>query len=224
MMNYNLLKDTIGLVEAFDLTADQHSYTKNLDGFKRWICDGDVTATGLSVEPNWEGKESGRSPESVISTLLVHMNRYAKTYSKAAIHHSAFSTQEDFIYLITLKSFGEMSKMDLIKRNIQDKPTGMQIINRLVNKGWILQGSSALDKRSKVLSITADGLEALSNQMDKIRLASKIVAGNLSHNEQMQLINLLNKLNDFHHPIFLKNMDPENLLNDVKAQYLLAKN
>jgi hypothetical protein len=33
------------------------------------------------------------------------MNRYAKAYSKSAIHGSEFSTQEDFVYLINLKAF-----------------------------------------------------------------------------------------------------------------------
>jgi hypothetical protein len=61
-------------------------------------------------------KENGRSPESVISTLLVHMNRYAKTYSKSAIAGSGFNTQEEFIYLINLKAFGSMTKMELIKK------------------------------------------------------------------------------------------------------------
>lgn len=221
-MNYSLLKETIVLMEEFDLTADENLYIKNVDGFKQWISDRQTPANLLN-EPHWVGKENGRSPESAISTLLVHMNRYAKTYSKSAIHDSEFSTQEDFIYLITLKSFGEMTKMELIKRNIQDKPTGIQIINRLIKKGWILQGSSAIDKRSKVLSITDEGLDALNNQMDKIRLATKIVTGNLSHNEKMHLITLLNKLNDFHQPIFLKNIDSEDLLDQVEENHLSTK-
>src|SRR5690554_5295977 len=90
-------------------------------------------------EPYWEGKEKGRSPESVINTLIVHMNRYAKSYSKSAIYDSEFSTQEDFIYLINLKAFGAMTKMELIKKNIQEKPVGMQIINRLIENGWVDQ-------------------------------------------------------------------------------------
>src|SRR5690554_3404938 len=125
-------------------------------------------------EPDWEGKDKGRSPESVINTLIVHMNRYARTYSKSAIYDSEFSTQEDFIYLINLKAFGAMTKTDLIKKNIQDKPVGMQIINRLIKQGWVQQLDSLTDKRSKIISITAQGSIALAQNMQKIRQATEI--------------------------------------------------
>ena len=143
------------------------------------------------------------------------LNRYAKSYSKSAIFGSNFSTQEDFTYLINLKAFGEMSKMDLIKKNAHEKPAGMQIINRLINQGWIKQRKSKTDKRSKVISISETGLQALGNQMDKIRQATSIVTGNLSQNEKMELIRLLNKLNDFHQQIYDRNIDTENLLEEA---------
>jgi DNA-binding MarR family transcriptional regulator len=212
-MNYHLIKDLIDLVEQFEIeNKGVNYYEASIEGFKNWVSSKNSTVIN---EPDWEGKENGRSAESVINTLIVHLNRYAKSYSKSAILGSDFSTQEDFIYLINLKAFGEMSKMDLIKKNVHEKPAGMQIINRLINLGWIEQKKSKIDKRSKVISVTQKGLTALENQMDKIRQATSIVTGNLSHNEKMELIRLLNKLDDFHQPIYDKNIKMENLLNEA---------
>lgn len=212
-MNYGLIKDVLDLVQEFESQNEgSTSYDTSVEGFKNWISTNNNTIVN---EPNWEGKENGRSAESVINTLIVHMNRYAKSYSKSAIFGSDFSTQEDFIYLINLKAFGEMSKMDLIKKNVHEKPVGMQIINRLINQGWIEQRNSKTDKRSKVISITESGVDALENLMDKIRQATSIVTGNLSHNEKMELIRLLNKLDDFHQPIYDKNIDTDNLLSEA---------
>ncbi len=143
------------------------------------------------------------------------MNRYAKNYSKSVIYNSEFSTQEDFIYLINLKAFGAMSKMDLIKKNVQEKSVGMQIINRLIRQGWVDQKDSEIDRRSKLVNINDDGVQALEMLTDKVRDATKIVAGDLTHNEKMKLIELLTKLNDFHHPIYLRNLDPSELLEEV---------
>ena len=208
-MNYRLVKDVIDLVQEFESQNEgSTSYDTSVEGFKNWIS----TNNNIVNETNWEGKENGRSAESVINTLIVHLNRYAKSYSKSAIFGSNFSTQEDFTYLINLKAFGEMSKMDLIKKNVHEKPVGMQIINRLINQGWIEQRNSKTDKRSKVISISETGLKALGNQMDKIRQATSIVTGNLSQNEKMELIRLLNKLDNFHQPIYARNIDTENLL------------
>ena len=212
-MNYGLIKDVLDLVQEFEIeTNNNNHFETTVEGFKNWISTNNNTIVN---EPNWEGKENGRSAESVINTLIVHMNRYAKSYSKSAIVGSDFSTQEDFIYLINLKAFGEMSKMDLIKKNVHEKPVGMQIINRLINQGWIEQRNSKTDKRSKVISISETGLQALGNQMDKIRQATSIVTGNLSQNEKMELIRLLNKLDDFHQQIYDKNIDTDNLLREA---------
>lgn len=212
-MNYGLIKDVLDLVQEFEIeTNNNNHFETSIEGFKNWISVNNHTIVN---EPNWEGKENGRSAESVINTLIVHMNRYAKSYSKSAIVGSDFSTQEDFIYLINLKAFGEMSKMDLIKKNVHEKPVGMQIINRLINQGWIEQRNSKIDKRSKVISISETGLQELENLMDKIRQATSIVTGNLSQNEKMELIRLLHKLDDFHQPIYDRNIETEDLLREA---------
>jgi DNA-binding MarR family transcriptional regulator len=223
-MNYSLLKDLIDQVEKFsDQMNNEHKYSDDIAGFSRWMAD-NAGGTGGEVEPEWEGKEKGRTAESVINTLIVHMNRYAKTYSKAAIWGSKFSTQDDFIFLITLKAFGPMTKMELIKKNIQEKPVGNQIINRLIDLGWVEQRDSSTDKRSKIIQISKSGLKALEKQMDKIREATKIVTGNLTHSEKMELIRLLKKLDDFHHPIYTENLDSSELLNHVSTAYLRDNN
>lgn len=223
-MNYQLLKEVIELIEQFDTEVDSDTHPKGLTGFKRWICDNEKSSHDAQEEPEWEGKKDGRSPESVINTLILHTNRYAKAYSKSAIHRSDFSTQEDYIYLINLKAFGAMTKTDLIKRNIQEKPVGMQIINRLIRQGWIKQMDSSEDKRSKIIMITEEGSAALEQIMQKVRQATEIVTGNLSKAEKFQLITLLQKLERFHQPIYAKNLDPSQLISKVYDDYLHQKN
>ena len=223
-MDYQLLKDAIQLLENFESKGASRRYSRDIKGFKEWIRDGMNENERAIPEPAWEGKEKGRSPESVINTLIVHMNRYARSYSKSAIYGSDFSTQEEFIYLINLKAFGPMTKMDLIRKNIHDKPSGIQIINRLIQQGWVKQHSSRMDKRSKILHITAKGLKALEQQMGKIRQASNVVTGDLSRQEKMQLIHLLNKLDHFHQQIFSKNIHNRELLDKVVKEYLPSKN
>ncbi|WP_052265904.1 MarR family winged helix-turn-helix transcriptional regulator [Pedobacter kyungheensis] len=217
-MKYHLLTEIMLLLEDFEHSADNLD-NPGLQDFLTWAILNKLGNVSATPEPDWEGKENGRSPESAITTLLVHLNRYARTYSRAAIEGSKFSTQDDFSYLINLKAFGEMTKMELIKKNIQDKPTGVQIINRLIKNGWVMQRASSQDRRSKILKITAGGLEALELQMGRIRLASRIVTANLNHHDKMTLISLLNKLEAFHHPIFIKQANAKKLL-DVALEQL----
>lgn len=225
-MNYTLIKDFIDLLQEFEdeVQACPDLYPGTIQGFKAWISDKENTEQENHFEePYWEGKENGRTPESAISTLLVHLNRYAKTYSKSAILDSEFSTQEDFIYLINLKAFGEMTKMALIKKNIHDKPVGMLIITRLLRQGLVEQTDSDYDKRSKLIRITERGLQVLENQMKKIRQATNIVAGNLNYKEKMEFIRILNKLDRFHYPIFSRNINSDDLINTVYNEYSLKR-
>lgn len=225
MKKHQLIKEIIDLAENFDASdAAGKKYTKDVHGFKEWVYDEIKNKLTVFPEPAWAGKEKNRSAESAISTFIVHMNRYAKTYSKAAIHNSDFSTQEEFIYLINLKAFGSMTKMELIKKNIQEKAAGMQIITRLIKQGWIDQQNSESDKRSKVIQITEKGLQALDKQMNRIRQATKIVAGNLTYNEKMELIRLLHKLDTFHKPIFSQNIESSRLLDRVLKEYMPDEN
>lgn len=224
-MDFDLIKDAVSLLEEFNLSNKNSSYPSTIDGFKTWISDQESQKRNHNNSSvSWEGKDQGRSPESAISTLLVHLNRYAKSYSKSAISDSEFSTQEDFIYLINLKAFGAMSKIDLIKRNIHEKPVGILIINRLLNHGWIRQTDSIQDKRIKLVNITQKGIDVLEKQMNKIRQATNIVSGNLTYSEKMDLIRIMNKLNQFHHPIYHKNIDSKELIETVYKDFSFENN
>ncbi|KFF12139.1 MarR family transcriptional regulator [Chryseobacterium soli] len=224
-MNFTLLKEVINLLENFDSENKNEAYPSTLKGFTAWIADRETNSVHTTnEEAEWEGKENGRTPESAIATSLVRLNRYAKTYSKSAIADSDFTTQEDFIYLINLKAFGAMTKMELIKKNIHDKPVGILIINRLIKQGWVQQTDSTVDKRTKVIEITEEGKSALEAQMNKIRQATHIVSGNLTHSEKMDLIRILNKLDHFHSPIFSRHIETKDLIETVYKEYSFQKN
>jgi DNA-binding MarR family transcriptional regulator len=214
-LNYHLIKQVIHLVEVFDKQNTTGRYSSNIDGFRKWMSSHQNSGKGGAAQPDWEGKASGRSPESVIVTLLNHLNRYARNYSRSAIHNSAFTTQDEYIYLINLQASGPVTKMQLIKKNVHDKPAGMQIISRLIDKGWVTQQDSADDKRSKVISITDKGKQMLKRHMPEIRKASRIVTGDLTEEEKTDLIRLLQKLENFHQPVFQMNLPAETLLDTI---------
>lgn len=214
-MNYQLLKDLIDLLAQFEDEAPQIGFSEDITGFKHWAAE-KFSPREEKQNLDWEGKATGRTADSIINTLFVHLNRYARSYSRSAIHGSDFATQDDFIYLIILNSSGPMTKMELIKKNVQDKAAGMKVIDRLLKLHWVEQRDSATDKRSKVLTITNEGLISLEKQMKNIRRASKIVTGNLTDDEKLQLISLLQKLDTFHRPIYEQNIAPAQLLDKVE--------
>lgn len=196
-MHYDLITELIGLVKLYEkesLNNGQDVYI-----FGQWLNE-HLQKNGARTleEPDWKGKTKGRSADSVINTSLVHLFRYAKLQAKSAIIDTEFSTPDDFIYLITLMSFGSMSKTALIKMNVHEKSAGIQIINRLIKGGLVEQTGDSGDKRNKIIHITPKGTELLNQNMQNIRIATRNVTEPLTHQEKMDLIRLLSKLEDFH--------------------------
>jgi DNA-binding MarR family transcriptional regulator len=206
-MKYKFAKEVLDVLGQYEA----QSTSPTLAGFSAWL-------QGNPLSADWEGKATGRTVDSILSTLLVHMGRYAKAYSRSVIQHSNFASQDEFIYLITLNAGGPMTKMALIKKNVQDKSSGIQTIQRLIDKGWIIQTDSETDKRSKVIRISEEGTLALQEQMAKIRQASRIVGANLSEGEKTQLVTLLQKLDSFHQIIYEENWEVEELLDRAETK------
>lgn len=195
-MYYDLISEVIGLIKIYEQESDH----KSQDGclFAEWMNDRYKNSPQIVPEPEWDGKAKGRSAESVINTSLVHLYRYAKINAKAAIVNTSFSTPDEFIYLISLVSFGSMTKTALIKLNVHEKSAGMQIVNRLINSGLVEQAALDSDKRNRMIHITPKGTQVLNENMQNIKKASSDVTEPLSYHEKMDLIRLMTKLESFH--------------------------
>lgn len=196
-MFYDLISEVIGLIKIYEKESGHNSQDGYL--FAQWMTGHYKKNTDRTIpEPDWEGKPKGRSADSVINTSLVHLYRYAKLNAKAAIANTAFSTPDEFIYLISLVSFGSMTKTALIKLNVHEKSVGMQIVNRLINNGLVEQEALDSDKRNRMIHITSKGSQLLNESMQNIKKASSDVTEPLSYPEKMDLIRLLTKLESFH--------------------------
>jgi DNA-binding MarR family transcriptional regulator len=194
-MSYSLYRELISLTEEFEKeTLGEPS----IHNFSTWLNNKLSSNYDADDDLDWDGRKNGRSAESIINTSLVHLYRYAKVYGKHAIDKTPFSTLDEMIFLLNLLHHGDMTKKQLVDLNIQEKSTGIQIINRLLSAGFISEKLNELDRRSKYVSITAKGESTLNTHMNSIREASRTVTGNLTEAEKSQLIRLLQKLERYH--------------------------
>lgn len=134
------------------------------------------------------------------------MYRYAKLYIKKGLEGTVLQSMDEFGYMVSLLQHGPMNKTQLIQRNIQEKTTGVEIINRMIKLGLMGEQPDEQDKRSKLLYVTEEGRKVMGTlfvSMDKI---SRLILADLSMNEQLQFMNMLQRLDDFHKPIFMANL------------------
>lgn len=139
---------------------------------------------------------------SAIGRLVIVLGRYAKRYSKLALTDSPFTSLDEVTFLASIIEKPGMSKMEVILRNTQEKPQGMEVIKRLTAQGLIEIAKSEDKKRKQPLQATAEGQLAFFGFIPTMGQIARLVVGNLNQAEQDQLFALLDKLDAFHHPYY----------------------
>lgn len=148
-----------------------------------------------------------RNTTSDISILIVLMSHYAKRYIKKVLIDSNLQTPDEFSFLITLMTYDNLTKSELITKQVMEKTSGSEIIRRLIKRGMISEGPDKDDKRRVRVSITAYGREEVIKILPHMSKVARIIAGNLSTEEIKMLSYLLKKLDYFHNDIYLNNKD-----------------
>jgi MarR family transcriptional regulator, lower aerobic nicotinate degradation pathway regulator len=212
-MKYQFIKQLIELAEQFEAEHPEDQ-SQNLMSFAAWLNGritskkpGDTRIAGQAIAPY-------ETVETVLGRLISFLYRYVRNYCKKSLENSPLITADDFTYLAVLFSRGSMTKMEVIEAHLQEKTTGIEIIKRLIKNGLVAQYNDEADKRSKRLVVTPKGQQVLLGILPGMAQVASLVAGNLTDEEKMQLLYLLNKLHLFHHAIYQenRNMHPEEIL------------
>ena len=142
--------------------------------------------------------------ETEIGKLIIYLNRYAKLLVRKGLNNFPELVNEDFTYLYILMTCESMTKIQLIEKNIHEKPTGLEVIKRLLKHKLIDERDDEKDKRSKRVFLTEKGRVTFFQTLGQMSKVSQLIAGKLTIEEKNQLFNLLKKLEDFHNPLFLQ--------------------
>lgn len=142
--------------------------------------------------------------ETEIGKLIIYLNRYSKLLIRKGLNNFPELVNEDFTYLYILMTCESMTKIQLIEKNIHEKPTGLEVIKRLLKHKLIDERDDEKDKRSKRVFLTEKGRVTFFQTLGQMSKVSQLIAGKLTIEEKNQLFNLLKKLEDFHNPLFLQ--------------------
>ncbi|MEO6037050.1 MAG: MarR family transcriptional regulator [Saprospiraceae bacterium] len=192
-MKYELLQTLLPYLEAYERAYPKARPPQH---FAVWLLR-QTTESEQLAEQNGD-QPTQESPDVSIGKLLVYLNRYMKIYARKALEGSSLGTMDEFVYIAMLIERGPLTKSDLIQRNRHEKPTGMEIIRRLLALGLVVQSDDPDDRRSKRLTITPPGMEAFGQVAGQMSKVSTLLTGNLSAAEKMLLLQLLDKLEAFH--------------------------
>ena len=186
-----ILKEIVHWLEIYQNENNTGDYS--LDSFIIWL------NSRLFSEGKFEKSEHG--PESLdmeLSFLLVMQNRYFKTYAKKVLGDSELTSPDGFSFLYHLNHTDSFRKMELIKMHHLEPPSGIEVLKRLLNKGFIEEFDDTDDKRAKRIKITAKGRKELEVVMPKMSEVFSLMTAELSLNEKLHVVAFLKQMNDFH--------------------------
>lgn len=210
MKSYELVHQLLNLVEEFEKeNKNRELFMSDFSGF---LINHIEQSTGsVSASDVRFGKKENESQQlafqldNAIGRLFIYMSRYAKSYIKKALEGTVLQSPEDFTCLAILLTHDSMSKGELIGMNLQEKTSGSEVIRRLLSAGLVKQWDDENDRRAKRISITDAGKVLLFHVFADMNDVGKIVTGNLSISEKLNLQYLLQKLETFHYQLHENN-------------------
>lgn len=202
MVDYNFITELIKDLEQF-AQKNHHSYVDK-KAFASYLLEQCKLETQQTEEEySYHGKHIGSNMVNTISNLVTSLNRYKMNYIKLALEGSVFETYDEFAFVLSLVYVGDYTPSKLIERHVQAKPTGTEIIRRLLRKELVEEYPSLEDKRSKWLKVTQKGREDFFKSMKKIKLVTEMVMSPLNDSERKQLLVILQKLDQPHRELFV---------------------
>jgi len=199
---YDLLRQIIDNLEIFE----EKYPSGGQEEFGIWLFE---HSKNIKINPKKEiddfSKKQNFSREQNIevelSTLITTLFRFAKHYIKKALDNTALKTLDEFGFMASLIQLGKLSKSELINRHVLEISSGSEILKRLIKAELIQEESDTNDKRSKLISLTPLGRMELIKAFGEMQKVAIIVNGNLSFEEQKNIIYAFNKLKYFHEHI-----------------------
>jgi len=209
---FELLSKVVALLEKF--VADKGNREISVEAFVLWLTreiliDGEFGPENKigfarkhgnhgSGEPGDEKHDHSPSPDVRITLLLHTLSKHFKKYSRKLLHDSDLVSMDGHLFLSTIYHIDSIRKMELIRANFNEVPSGIEVINRLLQKGFIEEFDDADDRRSKRVRITDKGRKEFDATLPPLRQVIKVMAGNMDTEKKVMLVSLLDELNDFH--------------------------
>ena len=189
--SFDIIKDIVNWLEEYQ--KGEHTDELSLESFIFWL-----NSRLFSESFAEKSKQSSEMLDMELSFLLVMQSRYYKTYAKRVLGESELTSPDGFSFLYHLSHTDSFRKMELIKMHHLEPPSGIEVLKRLLKKGFIAESDDAEDKRAKRISITGKGKKELQSIIPKMKEVFHLMTAELSLNEKLHAIGFLKQMNDFH--------------------------
>jgi DNA-binding MarR family transcriptional regulator len=193
----------IPLIEQWEIFTS-FSKEKDLKSFAEWLLEQDEDKSKNRTGDAEKNKKRNVTAQKKLNNsataaiFVTRLQRYISLYTKPYIKKLGFTKQHEYTFLHQISKMGSTNKKELSKENLTELSTGRDVVRRLIARGLVSEKINPDDKRATILGITEKGKKLLTKSHEMIGHSFGNFLGDLSAEEQQQLINLLKKLNNYH--------------------------
>lgn len=223
MYKYDKIKVLLEHLEEFECAHPE----ADMKEFSLWFRD-KIHGMGSSENANKVDYSEKKSfditdrPEVELSTLLTNLYRFSRHYIKKALENTGLRTVDEFGFLATLIRSGSLLKSELINLHLMEISSGTEVLKRLLKSGFIFETPDPNDGRAKRVALTESGRMQIIQAFNEMHKVALIVNGNITSEEQKQVIMIFNKLKYFHWNIHTNDRDTD--LDNLLTKYLGREN
>jgi DNA-binding MarR family transcriptional regulator len=190
------MDETIRLIQYWSDFKDRHP-----QGSIEEFCKNYVSVLKKAT-PSKAANFKGMIPPDANALLIKLIGRIAqcyKLYATAGLAEVGGLKQiEDFYFLNAIVQLKEVRKTDVITTLLFEVSSGMDIINRLRDKGLIEERASGSDKRARLLRPTEKGETVLQECYRQLAIANDMIWKEMSPEDKILCIELLRKTEAIH--------------------------
>jgi DNA-binding MarR family transcriptional regulator len=196
------LSSILPLIKKWETFTSRHEQ-QDLKTFAEWLLKErnghSANKSKMSIGKPGDPSDSVKLNNGATAAILVtRLQRYISLYTKPHIRKLGFTKQHEYTFLHQISKMQNTNKKDLSEENLTELSTGRDIVKRLVSRGLVTEKINPYDKRASQLNITEKGKKLLLKSHELIGDSFDNFLGDLSKEEQLQFINLLKRLNEFH--------------------------
>ncbi|NML39563.1 MarR family transcriptional regulator [Chitinophaga sp. G-6-1-13] len=158
--------------------------------------------------------------DTVFAKLIGRLANMQTAYSKMALQEIPEFELEWFYFLNTIYHLKEVRKTQVIQYNFTEQTTGIDILNKLKNLGYIAERTDPEDKRAKLVSVTKAGEKILFKVYQLLHKPTLLMYNDIDHKDKQVVVNILKDTETKHQEILsnVKQKSIDDLLSETLGE------
>ncbi|MDX2286650.1 MAG: winged helix DNA-binding protein [Bacteroidia bacterium] len=133
-----------------------------------------------------------------LGKAIYRLSKINGFYTRKAMQGLPLSNLEDFVYLASLYDGRNPRKSELIHQHISEFTSGVSVLRRLADMGFVEEQHDPEDARSKRVRITDAGRQALDACMQNMNQVSDLLFSQLREDEIRPIVEALEQVEQHH--------------------------